>query len=216
MQSPAITGLAPAAGGANGAGKLADGFDQFLSLLTTQLQNQDPLSPLDTHEFTRQLVQFTNVEQAIATNTKLDRLIDLQSGGKAADAVAYIGRSVAAESDSVMLQNGQATVTYELARPAAQARIVLFDQQGDPVRSIEAETGAGAHTLVWDGTADDGGTLPDAVYDIAIAAVDGDDNTVSATTGTIGEVTGIEIADGAVVLDIGELEVPLGNVTAVR
>ncbi|NIR40158.1 MAG: flagellar biosynthesis protein FlgD, partial [Actinobacteria bacterium] len=77
---------------------------------------------------------------------------------------------------------------------------VLFDRQGDPVRTITGETGAGPHTFVWDGTANDGSALPDAVYDVAIAAVDSDDSTVSTTTGTIGEVTGIEMADGTVVL----------------
>lgn len=219
MEAPSITGTTLAAGASGpqaGSEKLAEGFDQFLSLLTTQLQHQDPLSPLDTNEFTRQLVEFTNVEQAIAGNRKLDRLIDLQSGGRAADAVAYIGREVSAESDRVALQDGKATLTYDLARPAAETRIVLFDADGRPVRSIAGKTDAGAHSLRWDGTDEAGRALPDGVYDVSVLAVDGEDVTVEATTGTTGRVTGVETADGEVRLNLGELALPLADVTAVR
>ena len=96
---------------------LAETFDTFLTLLTTQLQYQDPLDPMDTNEFTSQLVEFTGVEQAISTNKKLDSLISLQTDMQLNNAVGYIGKTVSADSIMLMLQDGQSTITYDLLPP---------------------------------------------------------------------------------------------------
>ena len=90
-------GANPAAAASEVAGaKLAENFDTFLQLLTTQLQHQDPLSPMESNEFVAQLVQFSEVEQAIASNKSLEKLIDLQNTNQATAAIGYIGQTVEA------------------------------------------------------------------------------------------------------------------------
>src|ERR1700720_4137539 len=91
---------------------LAGNFNEFLSLLTTQLQHQDPLSPLDTNQFTQQLVQFASVEQQINMNTQLTTLISLQQTAQATSALSFIGATVVVSGNSAQLAGGQATWNY--------------------------------------------------------------------------------------------------------
>lgn len=195
---------------------LSQNFDNFLLLLTKQLQYQDPLSPLDTHQFTQQLVQFTGVEQAINTNKKLDALIALQSGGQAATAVSYLGTTIEAESDRVALAGGEAEILYELPRQATGTVIVILDASGKPVRVERGEVTAGQHRFVWDGTDNDGGSLPDGVYGVEVSAVDAEAKAIPAALATLGRVDGVDIRDGQIYLRIGGLELPFSSVRSVR
>ena len=195
---------------------LSERFDNFLLLLTKQLQYQDPLSPLDTNEFTSQLVQFTGVEQAIATNKKLDQIIDLQSSDQTSTAAALLGTTVEARSDGLWLADGRSEATYTLSRNAAITAITILDAQGKPVRVAPGVTTVGKHAFAWDGKDNDGNALPSGVYSMQITAVDGDRKTVEVIAGTVGRVTGVRIRDGETFLGIGDLEVPLGNVTSIE
>ncbi len=201
--------------GGKTAASLAETFDNFLVLLTTQLRYQDPLSPMDATQFTEQLVQFSGVEQAIATNDKLDDLIALQGGNQLSSAVSYIGKGVKADSPMIALQDGQATVIYGLAGNAASTKITLVDEAGRPVRELTGETTAGLHQLIWDGTNDQGLPQPDGTYGLVVKAVDANDKSVAVATGTAGRVTGVETKDGDVFLKLGDLLVPLTRVFAV-
>jgi len=217
METSGITSAANQTGRQAGldAGSLAETFDNFLLLLTTQLQNQDPLSPMDTNEFTQQLVAFTEVEQSIKTNDRLEQLIDLQLGNQLTSAASYIGRSVEAESEFLSLDGGQATLTYGLNATAARTTIQIQDESGQVVRTIGGETGPGLHRLDWDGTDDGGSPLPDGVYRAVVSAVDGNDAPVSIAQGTVGRVTGVEIVDGQVVLSLNGLKIPIDKVVSV-
>ncbi len=195
---------------------LAETFDTFLTLLTTQLQYQDPLDPMDTNEFTSQLVEFTGVEQAINTNKKLDQLIAMQDGMQLNDAVNYIGKTVGADGIILMLQDGQSTITYDLGANAAEANILLIDEQGNTVRTIDAATGVGHHEVVWDGLDDDGDPLEDGLYGFLVTAIDSEDNPVPLVQGTAGQVTGVKLVDGEVVLEIDELEIALSDVLTIE
>lgn len=196
---------------------LADTFDNFLTLLTTQLKNQDPLSPMDTNQFTEQLVSFTGVEQSLKTNKKLDELISLQSGNKISGALSYIGQEVTATSNAIMLDNGQAQVTYNLLSDSDQTTMVIVDALGNSVRSVSGKTEAGLHEFVWDGTDNDGNPVDDGVYGVVLTAVDTDENPVSLIQGTSGRVTGIRTdSDGNVILNLGDLDIPLDQVEAVK
>lgn len=207
----------PAAGTAQtGAVDLTDTFDSFLVLLTTQLQYQDPLSPLDTNQFTEQLVQFSSVEQSIKTNSKLDELIGLQGNSLLTGALDYIGKTVAVDSPGLYLSDGSADITYGLSANAGQTTIEILDHSGRPVRALSGASTAGRHELVWDGKDDLGNDLPDGLYTARISAVDGNGTSLLAEQGSIGRVTGIELANGEVVLSIGPLKVTLGQVTAIR
>jgi len=199
----------------NGGTRLAEDFDTFLQLLTTQLQNQDPLEPLKTQEFTNQLVQFAGVEQQINTNDKLDDLIGLQDGGQAATAVAFIGKTVEAESNVVSLRDGQAQLAYDLEENAATATIQIANQEGEVVRNLEVSGIGGEHEVAWDGTDDDGDPLPDGNYVMQLQAVDENNRTINGDTFTIGEVRGFEQVDGEVRLDLGGFTVALDEVVSV-
>ena len=199
----------------NGA-SLAETFDTFLTLLTTQLQYQDPLDPMDTNEFTSQLVEFTSVEQAISTNQKLDQLLALQSGMQLNDAVGYIGKSIGADGIILMLQDGESTVTYDLGANAAETNILIIDEQGNTVRTIEGDTEVGHHEVVWDGLDDDGDPLEDGLYGFLVTAIDSDSNPVPLVQGTQGQVTGVKLVNGEVVLEVGELEVAISDVLTIE
>ena len=196
---------------------LADNFDTFLALLTTQLENQDPLDPLKSEQFTEQLVQFTGVEQAIATNKRLDKLIDMQSASQLNSAVSYIGKSAEFASDKLLLANGAADISYGLEDGAAQTTISIVDSAGRVVRSLAGETGTGRHNYTWDGLDGTGTPLPDGVYGFSVVAVTADGTTVKTATAAASKVTGVEIADGTATLIMDQLgSVPFDQVFAIR
>lgn len=201
---------------ARSAQSLAGTFDTFLQLLTTQLQHQDPLSPLDSNQFTEQLVQYSGVEQAINTNKKLDQLIGFFAGNQLNAAVSYIGKIVEFSNDRFALENETATIGYELANNAAEARISIVDGLGRVVRTVPADTAAGRHEIVWDGRDDNGAQLSDGIYGVFITAVDNGGTTIDAKTLVSGRVTGVEQNADGITLNVGALDVPLGSVRTVR
>jgi flagellar basal-body rod modification protein FlgD len=203
-------------GGSNASQSLADTFDTFLALLTTQLQNQDPLDPMKSQEFTQQLVQFSGVEQAINSNKKLDQLVQLQTSNQLTGAVSYIGKSVEVVGDQLMLQDGTSEITYGLDGKATQTTIKIIDQTGKTVRTVNGATDQGRHEYVWDGRNDSGAPVPDGVYNFTVIAVGPENKTVNTVTAAVGKVTGIEIVDNTVTLNIGELGIGLDKIFAVR
>jgi len=195
---------------------LAADFDTFLTLLTTQLQNQDPLSPLDSNQFTEQLVQFSQVEQAIATNENLEDVLALIGDGNTASAVSYLGKDILAEGNAADLANGQATWDYALADPAQSTTITVTDENGKLVLATPGQQAAGQHTFVWDGLDSSGEALPDGVYHIAVAAQNAEGESVGVTTYSTGEVTGVNTgADGTQLL-LGQVTVPMSAVVRVQ
>ncbi len=191
--------------GSGASQSLAETFDTFLALLTTQLQNQDPLDPMESEQFTEQLVQFTGVEQAIATNDKLDQLLGLQADNQLNSAVSYIGKTAEFVSDKLLLSNGTAKISYGLESSAAQTTINIVDASGRVVRTVNGETGADRHEFIWDGLDGNGSELPDGVYNFSVTAVTADDETIDTVTAATGKVTGVEIVDGVATLIMGEL-----------
>ena len=206
----------PKPGSTTGAVTLAENFDTFLTLLTTQLQNQDPLSPLDTTEFTNQLTSFAQVEQAINTNSKLDRLIDLQGITDLTTGVGYIGMVAEANGDKMILENGEGQIGYTLDVESARTVITIVNEFGIPVLSTAGSTNPGRHVFRWDGIDEVGNELNDGVYSVLVSAFDGDDNLLDTSTTTFGTVTGVEVVDGEVTLVMGSLSVGLEEVHSVQ
>ncbi len=216
-----INGVAfkdPTTGGGTNAAQssLAETFDNFLVLLATQLQNQDPLDPMKSEEFTQQLVQFAGVEQSINTNKKLDRLVQLQTSSQLNSAVSFIGKTVEVVSDQLLLKGGAAKISYGLDRNAAQTIIGIIDQNGRAVRTVQGEIAAGRHEFEWDGRDSNGAQLPDGVYGFSVVATDDDEQTIDTMAASFGRVTGVEVVGNAPRLNIGELGVPFDAVFAVR
>ncbi len=216
-----INGVAfkdPTSGGGTSAAasSLADTFDTFLALLTTQLKNQDPLDPMKSSEFTSQLVEFAGVEQSINANKKLDQLVQLQTSNQLNSAVAFIGKTVEVISDLLLLKDGEAKISYGLDRNAAETIISIVDQNGRVVRTVQGETSAGRHEFEWDGRDANGVQMTDDVYSFSVIATDGDDETIDTIAASFGIVTGVEVVENAPRLNIGELGVPFDAVFAVR
>lgn len=200
-----------------GAQKLSDDFDNFLLLLTTQLENQDPTEPLDTNEFTNQLVQFSIAEQAIATNTNLEALLEQNKNTEFSTAVSYIGKTVDAEGSAGELTDGVASFIYELESEAYQASVVITDGAGRAVFSGQGPTSAGKNRVIWDGkNSFTGNYEEDGTYFINVLAKNGQDETITSKTYTTGLVTSTEMRDGEMVLNVAGTVVPLSKVQAVR
>lgn len=195
---------------------LSGNLDSFLKLLTLQLQHQDPLAPLDATQFTAQLVQFSGVEQAIRSNQKLDQLIALQSGNRTTDALGYLGKLVEADSNQFQLTDDGADFSYSLAGNASATSLTVLDSAGNVVWTQTGEVSAGSHSVHWDGTGDDGSTLPPGKYTVQVAAVDKNGKPVGASAATFGLVTGVQMRDGQTILDLGGVEVPASSVRSVH
>lgn len=193
---------------------LADSFDTFLTLLTTQLKYQDPLEPMDSAEFTNQLVQFTEVEQSISTNKQLEQLIGLQGANQAVSALGYIGNEIEAVGGLAPLVDSAAQLTYTLPANADSTSVLIFNEAGQLVRTLETAPTAGKHTVDWDGKDSDGAQLPDGIYGFSVAARDSEQNPLEVPTGFIGKVTGTQTEPDGVYLAIGELLVSLNKVVS--
>ncbi|MCG5239871.1 flagellar hook assembly protein FlgD [Azospirillum doebereinerae] len=199
---------------------LGDNFETFLTMLTTQMKNQDPLKPMDTNEMTKQLVEFANVEQNIGTNSRLDKLVKLQGAGTASTNLAYLGRTVSYEGDSFQYTQGmtQAPLGYQLETAAKSVRVDILDGQGRLVRSMTGETSAGTkHAVTWDFKDDSGNAVQPGTYRMNVAPTSAEkDATIKTTSYTFGTVGGIgSNKDGETVLTIGTSEVPLSSLTTV-
>ena len=199
-----------------GRTRLAENFDNFLTLLTVQLQNQDPLDPLDANEFTQQLVELTSVEQAIATNANLEKLLDLASANQAASALGYLGKEIEALGETTALAGGKAEWNYSLDEPAEAVTVTVRDASGKLVFSGEGETGAGEHAFIWDGLSNQGVPQPEGLYTIAVTATDSAGEAIATSTKLIGKVTAVDSVDGVAVLIVGGLKVPVAAVLSVR
>ena len=195
---------------------LSADFDQFLTLLTTQLRYQDPLEPMDSTEFVNQLVQFSGVEQSIATNKNLEQLITAQNASATTGALSYIGKSVEAESDTLSLENGQAQISYGLASKSASTSIIVVNSAGNAIASIPGETAPGKHNFTWDGTDLDGNQVPDGAYRFVVAALDSEKHKVETATAAISRVTGVESTKDGLMLFLGATHVPVEKVIPVR
>ncbi|MCC7166121.1 MAG: flagellar hook assembly protein FlgD [Rhodospirillales bacterium] len=198
--------------------KLAKDMNQFLTLLTSQLKHQDPLSPMNSTEFTNQLVQFANVEQHIASNANLEKLIKLQESSIAMSSVSYIGKTIEAETTGLPLQNGQAHFTYEFSggRPA-QATAAIYNDSGVVVRTYNLDNTAGAHTIDWDGKDQLGQQMPDGAYRVNITAIAAQDSKdVTTKVMTTGTVTGVSTTSGNVTLSMAGVSVPVEKVSSIR
>jgi flagellar basal-body rod modification protein FlgD len=196
---------------------LADNFDTFLQLLTTQLKSQDPLSPMDATQFTEQLVQFSGVEQAIKTNGMLDQLLTSMRAQEIGRSVGYLGTEVEAAGQTVRLgDGGGAGLHYRLPEPAADVTLAIYDSGGRMVATLQGDGRAGAHTLSWDGRGASGVRQPPGQYRIEITARDATGEPVPASTAVAGVVDAVETTGERIMLSVDGVLVPLDALTAIR
>lgn len=200
-----------------GLGSLADNFNTFLTLLTTQLKNQDPTAPLDSNQFTQQLVQMTGVEQQLNTNSLLQQLVSNSAAGGIGTAVSLIGQSVKATSSTATLSGGQAQWTYNLPAAATDLKVQVLDSNNNVVASVAPTSlTAGDHTFSWNGQNLAGTQLPDGGnYTLSVTATDANGNAITSTAYQQGVVTGVTQSGGTTSILINGTSVPWNNVVSV-
>ncbi len=200
-----------------GLGSLADNFNTFLTLLTTQLQNQDPTAPLDSNQFTQQLVQMTGVEQQLNTNALLQQVANNTSTG-VSSAVGLIGKDVRATSSTANLTNGQAQWTYNLPATAADLKVQVLNAAGTVLyAAAPTNLSAGDHSFSWNGKDSSGNQLPDGgPYTLQVTATDSTGAAIPATNYVDGIVTGVTQANGTTSITINGGQVNMANVISVQ
>lgn len=196
--------------------RLADDLNQFLNLLVTQLENQDPLDPLDPNEFTSQLVQFASVEQQIYQNQNLEDMLALQQSSLMGDVVSYIGSQVEVNGNKLPLENGIGQFNYTLESEAQSTTITISDESGQVVFHSAGETASGSHDAVWPGLDTFGFPLEDGVYTVNVSAVDSEGNSVGVDTNIIGTVKGVSMDNGEVLVSLTGAEYAIDDIISVR
>jgi flagellar basal-body rod modification protein FlgD len=208
----------PSSTASQSSGTTTSPKDQFLRLLVTQLQHQDPLKPMEAQEFTAQLAQFSAVEQAIQTNELLKTLTLYGASSNNAQAAGLIGKEITATGNSVILgDQGTASIGFCLKGDAAQTQVNLYDASGKLVRAIlMGSLKTGDQTLSWDGKDQGGRVLANGTYRVEVLAQDAKGKAVEVEQYLRGRVESALFQNNSTQVVVGGVSVPLGNILEVR
>jgi flagellar basal-body rod modification protein FlgD len=199
----AVTSATKAATSSTGVDKntLAGNFQTFLTLLTTQLKNQNPLDPLDTNQFTAQLVQFAQVEQQLKSNDQLGALVSLQQTAQNTAALEFVGQKVGVAGSTATLSNGKATWKLDVPKPTT-GTIKIASATGQTVYTGTYSMNAGSQPFVWDGKDASGLQWPDGNYTISVTAQDASGQPVAIPTEIEATVDSADLTKSPPVLSI--------------
>jgi flagellar basal-body rod modification protein FlgD len=210
---------ASAAGAAGTAAsqQIAGNFDTFLQLLTTQLQNQDPLDPMDTDQFTQQLVEFASVEQQVDTNTNLQTLISLQQTTEATSALQLVGATVTTSGTTATLSNATGSpASWNITSPSpATGQVTITSAAGTTVFTGSVSLNAGSQTFTWSGQGNNGQTWPDGTYTLSITATGANAQPVNVSTQVQGTVSGVNLSQTPPTLIVNGQNIPVSQVTSI-
>jgi flagellar basal-body rod modification protein FlgD len=195
--------------------KLVSDYSDFLTLLTAQLQNQNPLEPMDSKEFTNQLTQFSSVEQSIQSNNLLEQMIASSESSLATSLVGYLGNTIRAEGNATKLDQGAASWSYNVDGAAENVSIKIRNSAGAVVFEDSKVAQSGVHDYPWDGRTKTGNQLPDGIYSLTVTAEDTDGLPVPVSTEITGKVDGVDMSGAVPVLSIGSATIPISAVKAV-
>ncbi|WP_298255734.1 flagellar hook capping FlgD N-terminal domain-containing protein [Bradyrhizobium sp.] len=183
--------------------QIAGNFQSFLQLLTTQLQNQNPLSPLDTNQFTQQLVEFAGVQQQINTNDSLANLVSLQQTAQSSQALQFVGKTAVVKGSTAEMSSSKAV--WKLNIPTASAvNVSIANSSGQTVYSSSFAANAGNNQMFnWNGLGTDGTQFPDGNYTLSATAKDSNGNNVAVSTSVAGVVSSVDLTQSPPLLSIG-------------
>jgi flagellar basal-body rod modification protein FlgD len=212
--SASSSGTAGAAAAPNPLVALSSNFSDFLQMLMTQLKNQDPTSPMDTNEFTSELVQFSGVEQQINTNGSLTQLIQLTQAGETMQGTSMTGKQVTVQSTQIAVQNGSGTLNFNdpTAGPVA---VAITNSAGQQLYGTTVNATAGNNTWTWNGETNSGSQLPDGAYNAAVVSGNANGSTTTLPFTVTGTATGVQSLSSGMQLNIGALSVPFSAVQSV-
>lgn len=195
--------------------EIQEDLNDFLKLLTTQLQNQDPLEPMDANEFTQQLVQFATVEQQIQQNANLENLIDIEANNQVGAMVSFLNKAIEYEGSQLSLSDGRSEASYTLAETAKDVAIEVVDANGNTIYEESGTPSAGRHSFNWDGRDSSGNTVPDGAYTFVVTATDADGAPVDVSTTVSAVVDSVQSVDGQLVLLVDDTAVHLDQLVSV-
>ncbi len=195
---------------------LSTNYEMFMTLLVTQMQNQDPLSPTDASKFTDQLVQYSSVEQQIKMNAHLANLEALSTTQNASNLVAYIGKTVQAEGKTSTYDGtNAATWNFDSSAKSTSATIKVTNASGELVYSTTKSLTAGSNTFTWDGSTSSGGKATAGDYTIAVSGSDSSGNALTIKTGVDGVVTAVDFSGTTPMLTVDGQTISAYKVTNV-
>jgi len=200
--------------GTSALSSLSGNFSNFLSLLMTQLQNQDPSSPMDSNQFTSELVQFSSVEQQISTNSDLTQLIQLNQASQVEQSASLIGKPVTVSSTQLTLQNGASDINFN-TKTSEPVAIAVYNSAGAQIQSATLTSAAGANSWKWNGQAANGTKMPDGAYNVSVTAVGINGATSQIPFTVTGTATSVQNNSGTVQVQMGGLTLPFSSVQSV-
>ena len=222
----AASGTSLAASGSTGTGGqtrartattgLGTDFNTFLTLLTTQLRNQDPTNAMDVNKMTEQLVQFSSVEQQVQTNSNLQQLITLQQGNTLTSASNLLGRVIEVESNRLSLQNSQAALRLPAAGAAQSALVQIADTTGRVVREARVPLGGAPAGWNWDGRDSAGRQLADGAYQFTVQGTDAGGGPVTMAANVLARATGVQRGSEGVTIQFGALSLGYDRMRSVQ
>jgi flagellar basal-body rod modification protein FlgD len=191
----ATSGSTANSSSSSAAAGISSNFSTFLQLLTTQLQNQDPTSPLDTNQFTQELVSFSSVEQQINMNSNLSTLISLQQTAQSTSALGFLGTNVTVSSNTAQVGSGQPNPSWNYSLTAPSSVVIsVANSTGQVVYSTSQSLGAGNQTFSWNGTNSLGNTVPAGSYTVAITATAANGTSTNVQPQVSGVVSGVDVS----------------------
>jgi flagellar basal-body rod modification protein FlgD len=193
---------------------IAGNFQTFLSLLTTQLQNQDPTNPLDTNQFTQQLVEFAQVEQQLDSNNQLATLVSLQQSAQATQALSFVGQTVTVNGNTAQLANNSASWTLSSPQPA-NATINISNSSGQLVYSGTQVLQTGANTFTWNGLGNNGTQWPAGTYTMSVTAQGASGQAVTVSTVVTGVVNSVNLTQTPPVLSVNGQNFTINQIQSV-
>ena len=220
--SPVVSGTTPLPTSSSGSSlssntgaTLAGNFQTFLTLLTTQLQNQNPLDPLDTNQFTQQLVQFAGVEQQLKTNDQLQSLITLQQTAQSTQALGFVGKTAVVDGSTANMTSSAAV--WDLSVPKdSTVKVSITNSTGQTVYTNSYTVTAGNNqTFGWDGKGNDGTQWPDGKYTLTATGTDNNGQTVGISTGIQGTVSSVDLTQSPPLLTINNQTYTVNQIKAI-
>ncbi len=194
---------------------LGTNFNEFLNLLMTQLQNQDPTQPMDSSEFTTELVQFTGVQQQVDTNSSLSQLISMQQTSQVLQSSSLVGQVATVTSNEISLQNGSGTLTFN-GTAGQTVAVAVVNASGQPIMDATVTAQSGTNSWTWNGEDNNGDPVADGAYRVAVeTAPAGGGAAVAVPFSVVGTATGISTSGSTTMLDLGLLQVPLSAMESV-
>ena len=180
---------------------IADNFQTFLTLLTTQLQHQNPMDPLDTNQFTQQLVQFAGIEQQLKSNEQLKALVEIEKSTQATNALIYVGNIVAVDGSKAQFDKS-ATWNFNSEKDTT-AQITITNSTGQTAYTGNFTLKKGGSSFVWDGKGNDGVQWPKGTYTLTATGKDASGNNVAISTEVQGIVDSVDLTSSPPLVSIG-------------